>query len=119
MGRMTRPDTPSIRVTSRTVGAVVVVEVAGEVDLLTVHEVAAAITAGTAVGPAALVLDLTEVSFLDSAGLAMLAHAHMTAGERPLRVVAPHPAVRKPVQLTGMDTMLAMFDTLAAALDPA
>jgi anti-anti-sigma factor len=114
---MTHPDSPTLRVTRRTVGTAVVVEVAGEIDLLTAGDVRAAIAAGMATAPETLVVDLAEVSFMDSAGLAMLAHAHMTAGERvALRVVATNPATLKPIRLTGMDRMLAMFDTVADAL---
>jgi anti-sigma B factor antagonist len=116
---MTQSKPPNLRVTSRTVGTAVVVEVAGEIDLLTAGDVQAAITAGVATAPETLVVDLTEVSFMDSAGLAMLAHGHMTAGEGvALRVVATNPATLKPIRLTGMDRMLAMFDTVADALAP-
>lgn len=107
----------SLRLTSRTAGTVVVVEVCGEIDLATADRVAAAVEAGLAGAPTALVLDLTEVSFLDSAGLSLLARAHMAAGERtPFRVVATQRAVLNPIQLTGMDKMLNLFDTVAGAL---
>lgn len=79
--------------------------------------VAAAIDAGLAAAPTALVLDLTGVSFLDSAGLSLLARARMAAGDQTaFRVVAPHRAVLKPIQLTGMDKMLAIFATVDDAL---
>lgn len=95
------------------------IEVAGEIDMLTAGDVAAAITTGMATSADTLVLDLTEVSFMDSAGLAMLARGHMTAGDRvALRVVATNPATLKPIRLTGMDRMLAIFDTVADALAP-
>ncbi len=117
---MTVPGPSTLRVTSYTAGTVVVVQVAGEVDLMTTKDVEAAVTAGLASAPSALVLDLSGVSFLDSAGLAVLARAHITAGDQvAFRVVADHRAVLKPIQLTGMDAMLAVFDTVAAAVDPA
>lgn len=91
--------------------------VAGEVDLLTAGDVEAAITAGVAAAASTLVIDLTEVSFLDSAGLAVLARSQMKAGERiPLLIVVTHPAVLTPLRLTGMDKICTIFDTVADAL---
>ena len=112
---MTAPS--SFHVTSRTSGTAVVVEVSGEVDLQTADQVEAAITGGIAGQPSAVVLDLSAVTFLDSAGLAVLARAHTAAGERvAFRVVAPHRAVRRRIQLAGMDGMLVTFQTVAEAL---
>ncbi|HEX3648631.1 MAG TPA: STAS domain-containing protein [Pseudonocardiaceae bacterium] len=117
---MTAPDPSPFRVTSHNAGTAVVVEVAGEVDLSTADDVAAAVTAGLASRPSAVVLDLTGVSFLDSAGLAVLARGHLAAVDGvEFRVVAGNEAVLKPIQLTGMDQMLAMFGSVAEATDSA
>lgn len=117
---MTVPRSAPFHVTSHTTGTAVVVQVAGEVDLVTADDLEEIVAAGIASGPTALVLDLTGVSFLDSAGLAMLVRGHAAAGERvAFRVVATQRAVLKPISLTGMDAMLAVFATVAEALDSA
>lgn len=55
-----------------------------------------------------IVLDLDEVSFLDSAGLSTLASAHRRAAERGvrLRVLASGRAVIRPMQITGLWDLL-------------
>jgi anti-sigma B factor antagonist len=110
---------PTLRVTSRISGRTVVLKVVGEIDLLTSAQIEHAIT-GVLAGPppSALVLDLTDVSFLDSAGLAVLAHGHMTAAGQDLafRVVATNPSTLKPIRLTGLDGLLTLFDSVTAAL---
>jgi len=57
---------------------------------------------------AEVVLDLDEVSFLDSAGLSTLATAHRRATELGvrLRVLASGRAVVRPLQITGLWTLL-------------
>ena len=55
-----------------------------------------------------VVLDLDEVTFLDSAGLSALATAHRSAAERGvrLRVLASARAVMRPLQITGLWDLL-------------
>jgi anti-sigma B factor antagonist len=102
------------------VGDAIVVTVAGELDMLTAPRLRAAIseTLDEAMGKP-VVLDLTKVTFLGSPGLAALIEAVRTAGQRggPLRIVVDHvrPVVR-PIQLTGLDDVLALYETLDEAL---
>lgn len=67
--------------------------------------------------PTGLILDLRGVTFMDAAGLdAIISCLHQaSAGDGP-RLVAPSPAVRRILQLTGTDQLFATFDTLDAAL---
>jgi anti-sigma B factor antagonist len=55
-----------------------------------------------------LVVDLCGVTFLDSAGLSVLATAHRRAAERQvsLRVLAATRAVVRPLQITGLWKLL-------------
>lgn len=65
-------------------------------------------------GTADVVLDLREVTFLDSAGLTALVATHQAArrGGRLLRVVpGTARAVLRPLRITGLDTVL---DTVEA-----
>jgi anti-sigma B factor antagonist len=99
-----------------------VVMVAGEIDGFTVDRLRAAVAAGLdQLGDTEiLVLDLTEVTFLGSPGLQALFDVAQAARRRrePLRLVvdANRPVIR-PIQLTGLDDVLALFDTLDAAVD--
>ena len=100
-------------------GALVVV-VAGEVDMLTSPQLRMAIDeALVKLGDRALVVDLSGVTFFGSAGLQVLAVAAIRirrAGEEAaLRVVATHVALR-PIQITGLDSVVRLYDTTDAAL---
>jgi len=85
----------------------------GEVDLLTAGKVESAIKTEIVAAPPALI-DMTGLSFLDSAGLAMLAREHMMAGwQMAFRVAVTHRGVIAPIRLTAMDRLLTMFYTVA------
>src|SRR5581483_2933889 len=69
-------------------------------------------------GVSAVVVDLSGVSFFSSTGIAALAHAHSRALEQnlSLRVVVPTgSATYRPLELTGMTELLAIYPTMAAA----
>lgn len=101
----------------------VVVTVAGEIDVLTVDRLRAAVSDGFDQLPAGaiLVIDLSDVTFLSSQGLQVLVEATRTARRRrePLRLVVDHarPVIR-PIELTGLDDVLALFHTVDQALRP-
>ena len=109
-----------LRVESRRAGAAMVVTVAGEVDMFTAPRVAEAVGRALA-DPAVdvIVVDLTEVGFLDHAGLDALVDAHRAAERQrePLRVVVDHnrPVVR-PLEITGLERVLALYYDVAEAL---
>ncbi|MHA6631181.1 STAS domain-containing protein [Pseudonocardia sichuanensis] len=85
---------------------VLVVSVRGEVDKLTAPRLAEALDAVRQARPAAVLLDLSGVSFLCAAGLQVLAGA---ARDVPhLQVVAATRAVLRPVEVTGMSGMLSI-----------
>jgi anti-sigma B factor antagonist len=102
-------------------GEALVVAVAGEIDLFTVDRFRAAVTAGfdQLRDGEILVIDLTEVTFLSSQGLQALVDATVAAQRRrePLRIVVDHtrPVIR-PIELTGLDDVLSLFDTVDDAL---
>jgi anti-sigma B factor antagonist len=55
-----------------------------------------------------LIVDLCDVTFLDSAGLSVLASAHRRAADKqvPMRVLASSRAVVRPLQITGLWQLL-------------
>ncbi|MCC8250417.1 STAS domain-containing protein [Saccharothrix luteola] len=101
-----------IRVTRA--GDVLVVGVAGELDIDTIPEVRATIASGLVEHPSALVLDLSEVSFFSSAGLSLLLEVRSRVDT--LAVVATGRAVLRPIQLTFLGPLLTVFDSVDDAL---
>jgi anti-anti-sigma factor len=55
-----------------------------------------------------LVLDLTELHFLDCAGARALARAALRPGCPPASLRSPRPPVRRVLQLTGLDQQLTL-----------
>jgi len=81
-----------------------VVMVAGEVDMATAPEFAAAV--GTLGGPGArLVFDLSSVTFMDSSGLNVIATTLLRLREQGGRacVRGPSALVRQTIKISGLD----------------
>ncbi|WP_280395438.1 STAS domain-containing protein [Nocardia brasiliensis] len=97
--------------------ATAVLTVGGEVDAASVTLLRAGIEEALDGEPELLVLDLSDVGFFGSAGLSALLFALEAVPRRELRVVAS-PQVRRPIEVTGLDQVLIVFDTLDDALSP-
>jgi anti-sigma B factor antagonist len=110
-----------LRVTERRVDAAEVLEVSGEVDLLSAEVLENALMAAVSREPAVLVVDLTGVSFLASVGMTVLLKAHRGVGKTTsIRVVSPERStVGRALKLTGLTEALAVVDTRAEALSAA
>jgi anti-sigma B factor antagonist len=95
-------------------GAVVIAE--GELDLSAVPELRGALERAAALGGGRVLLDLGEVSFLDSLSLAAIVAAkrRMSEGGR-LAVVVRHPYVRLIFEAGGLDGVVALFGSRAEA----
>jgi anti-anti-sigma factor len=99
-------------------GGGLVIRLCGALDLVTSPGVVDALDAARAEDPAALVVDLTEVSFLGSAAMTMLLSAQHEIGEAfPLVVVADGSVTARPLRLVGVDRRLRVVSTLDRALD--
>lgn len=98
-----------------------VVQVAGELDMVTSPALRTAVIDAFDEGCLAsrtLVFDLTSVDFIGSSGLAVLAEAVQRAESAslpPIRVVVASRPVRRAVEVTGMDAVLAVFPDLDTA----
>ncbi|MFD5249986.1 STAS domain-containing protein [Amycolatopsis sp. NPDC058340] len=113
------PSPDDMDVVSRQLDGHALVTATGEVDVDTAPRLQAALDDSH--GQACL-LDLTRVSFLDSAGLAVLvtAHSHAEARREPLRVVVDsNSPVIRPIEITGLDVVLRLYHTVDEALDAA
>lgn len=97
-------------------GGVAVLSVSGEIDLATIPAFEAAIADALTQRPTALIVDLSGVDFLASAGLqALVAARESLTGAAEFAVVAGGPATSRPIQLTGLDQILSLHTTVADA----
>ena len=109
------PTSELVTVTVSTSDTVVRVTVAGEVDSTSAPVLREQIDAVIDSGAPEFVVDLVQVTFLDSAGLCVLAAAHRRAGERGIRmrVLASSRAVIRPLQITGLWSLLGASEVSA------
>ena len=107
----------AISTSVRHVDDVAVLTVGGVVDLATaatLEEVVAGLVDGH---PAALVINLSEVTFLASVGLQILVATHeKVSGSARFAVVASGPVTARPIQLTRLDDVFPLYTTLDDAL---
>lgn len=107
-----------ISVSTHSVGGTRVVAVAGEVDMGTTPRLRSALQQELGSTRSMLVVDLSEVQFLGSSGLAVLVETKGAAGERgiPLRLVCSSREVLRPLEATGLTELFAIYPDRAAAL---
>jgi anti-sigma B factor antagonist len=102
--------------TTRPVPDRVVLTVLGEVDLVTVPDLEAAIAEHVAAAPC-LVLDLTGVTFFGSLGLAALMRGTQLAEERGTRLLLViGQRVRRTMELTTTDELFTVYYSIEEAL---
>lgn len=104
-------------------GPASIVSVTGEIDMLTAPLLREAVVhAVEELRRSPLVVDLSEVTFLSSGGLALLVEAHTLAAEHSveLRVVTGSSRlVVHPMEITGISDLVPTYPDLAAALGAA
>jgi anti-sigma B factor antagonist len=94
-----------------------VVSLAGELDLYNAEEVRSAFLDALAGEPAVLVVDLAEVTFIDSTALGVLVDALKRMADRSgFRLAAPGLEVRRALDVSGLDAVFVVHDTVADAL---
>jgi anti-sigma B factor antagonist len=98
-------------------GGVTVVRLAGELDLYNAHLVREALLEVCAEAPARLIVDLGDVSFLDSTALGVLIEARKSLENRRAFLLArPGLETRRALEVSGLDRHFTVLDTLDAAL---
>jgi anti-sigma B factor antagonist len=108
-----------LRVWSEPIPDGVVLRVAGEVDLVSAPTFSAELAAlRELAAPGRLVLDLTGVAFMASAGLSVLIDEdqHCRDAGVDLRVVSGNRTIARTLRMTGLTETLNVFDTLAEAV---
>ncbi|MEN4396227.1 STAS domain-containing protein [Mycolicibacterium senegalense] len=112
-----QPDPASCSVEESRVGEVSVVAVAGTVDMLTAPKLEEAINSALKSSPTAVVVDMSAVEFLASAGMGVLVAAREQLGDGArFAVVADGPATSRPLKLVGITEVVELFATLDEAL---
>jgi anti-sigma B factor antagonist len=108
---------PPLVVSHSTQDGAQVVELTGELDLESIHELDDALAAVDLAG--VVCLDLSGVEFLDSTGLAGIVRAHQNAEERGglMLIVAAAGIARRSLEMSGLLALLRVFDDRAAALN--
>jgi anti-sigma B factor antagonist len=94
----------------------VVVRLAGEIDLYNAAEVGAALETVAKDQPARLVVDLTEVEFVDSTALGTLIEARKQLTDGRLVLAAPSRDVRRALEVAGLIDHFPVRDSVDDAL---
>jgi anti-sigma B factor antagonist len=95
-----------------------VTSVRGDIDMTTEQVVQDEVTAQLAARPQRLVLDLTQVAFMGSAGIHLVLRNHNRAHEQgsSFAVVADDGHARHVLALSGVDGVLDLYRNVPAAL---
>ncbi|MEV4596882.1 STAS domain-containing protein [Amycolatopsis sp. NPDC049253] len=96
-----------------------VLAVSGALDLALAPKLRRLVDRAARTGAPVLVIDLSAVDFLASAGMAVLVWAHRQAEPADVRVVASSRLTLRPLELTRLTDELAVFPSLPAALEGA
>jgi len=91
----------------------------GEIDMATEDRFQEAVTEALITQPhGRVVLDCTELRFIDSSGLRVLIRAHKTAKEQQalMAIAAPIHRVMQTLRVTSLDPRIPVFDTVTEAL---
>ena len=109
---------PDDRFPVEMVGGVPVVAAPDEIDITNAEALRSALLKAAANGNRTLVVDMTRTQFCDSSGLHALiaAHKRAEAEGREVLLVIPSTTVLRVFALTGMDTVIPNFTSLAEAL---
>jgi anti-anti-sigma factor len=98
-------------------GDAVVVRLADELDLHNAHLVRDALLEAAGSNPERLIVDLTEVVFVDSTVLGVLIEARSKlANSRGFLLVAPGVETRRALAISGLDRHFGVYESLDEAL---
>jgi anti-anti-sigma factor len=101
----------------KAVGGARVVELRGELDLYNAGEVREALSRAAADGPERIVVDLSEVEFIDSTALGVLIEARTKLdNRRAFMLAAPALGTRRVLEISGLDRLLTVHESVSEAL---
>jgi anti-sigma B factor antagonist len=90
----------------------------GDLDLHSADELGDRLVSAVQRGPSSLVIDLSDVGFVDSQGLGALLRGtrRFRAGEGRFRLVVPAPEIRRLFEITALDRVFPLDTTREQAL---
>ena len=97
-------------------GTVIVLRVGGEVDVATAEELGSAVHSAASDGAHGCVLDLSDVTFMDSSGLRVLLVATRDHGEKLAVVAGAGGAVERLFHLAEVTDRLALYGSESDAV---
>lgn len=105
-----------LNVSSTSQGGHAVVTASGELDLYTAPRLQTALASLLRERVDRVVVDLSGIEFCDSTGMNVLLSAMKRLKEQggTLELAAPRPAVRRILQVTGLDTVFSVHDAVPA-----
>ncbi len=105
-----------LRLENSQAGDATVVAVVGELDALSAPQLDEHLSEFLTDSPVQLVVDLTDVDFLDSTGLGVLIKAltHLRENGGDLALVATSPRILKVLSITGMDQIMTVGESVSA-----
>jgi anti-sigma B factor antagonist len=108
-----------LSVSSSEQGGVTVVHVGGEIDVYTAPLLREALDKQVAAGRTDLVVDLENVTFMDSTGLGVLVgRLKLVRGQNgSLRIVSAQDRILKVFKITGLDKVFHIYDSVRAATE--
>jgi anti-sigma B factor antagonist len=94
----------------------VVIQLAGELDLHNAGDVRRALLESTA-DDRRMVVDLSEVEFIDSTALGVLVEARARLGDdRRFMLAAPGAETRRALEVSGLDRLFSVYDSVETAV---
>ena len=110
-----------LEVRNQTLGGCLIVRVAGELDVATAPLLREHIIGQLGLGQTKMVIDMSRVPFVDSAGLSALivAHHEATARGGSIRLACAPRSVLRVFEITRMDRLFELYDDVCDALEAA
>lgn len=116
---MSHEETISIDIKSDHNGDALVFSLRGTLDVTTSPSIRAALIEAAENGKHEIIVDLSQVEFLDSTGLGALIGAHRRALEKNgrVRLVCTDGPIQRLLNITGLMKSFAVYSTLQSALE--
>lgn len=89
-----------------------VIRLGGDLDLYNVEQVRSALAEAATENPERVVVDLSEVTFLDSTALGVLVEARAALPPGRLHLAAPQLEAMRALKVSGLDRHLPVHDTV-------
>lgn len=105
-----------MKISSQSHAHYVIVAVRGEIDLYTAPQLRSEFVHALDNGARRLIVDMSRVEFCDSTGISVLLSAMKRSREKggDLILVAPNPAVTKILEVTGLDAVFSVHESIDA-----